>query len=1018
MANFAIVIGIDRYENPDFALRGAVADALRFAEWAGTAGGVPPDNVRLLLSPHEPVPAPHRPATSEAIRNALYEVSSGEAAGADRLFFYYAGHGLTSPGVEVGAPGEPVLVPSDMVVWNRDKNLLVLFSAVVTELRGVAPLEQFFFIDACRDLALQDTFRPVVGSLGVAWVPVRGGTPVVADQHIMYATSLGRRAAANARLNQGVFTPLLMDGLRGVSTALVWSTCEQQYEVRFSSLARHVKTAIRPRLAGMVGTEGFVQEPQVPMTGAEDAVLVAVPADQVPPVTVRIQVRPGAARDACTLTVASPQPGDAGERWTSGPPVEPTSVVELPPFDYTFRARAEGFGEAKISRAVYESMVIPFRLEGPPTVVPEDAPPAPGAGLPEGGPYAPGGADRPPPTLEGPGEEAPTTGRLNVHSPDHSAVIAVCDNENVQVAGGSGDVAAQLRPGLYRVGLVLPDGGGDKQLVEVEPGGTTSVVLDAPSPRLASGVARLLRNVGIQVDGRGYVRLARGTEPIARPSLASLLAFAAVAANGRSASAVDLLRFGVADVQDRSRPALVLLGSNREEGLPGGTELVVRDRAGHTLDSGPFEVLPAFPVAAQRVVDLPRDQVRLELRIPGHTPTRYAISPLPNRVAVLVVVLEADGRVEVQQYQLPGIRGGRRPRVDLRGLRRIELAQRYYSTGKPVPIREELVDLLHGKWVDPLLGCVAGYEFVRRGEAARFAEVALPNMLRHFPGLPDSQVLAGLCRPDRAGEYFERAVRLGVPTFSAGLVALYEWSRSTRRPLEPDLVDIATNLVPGSPWTAWAADRPRFPVHDGTFDVPAFGWDGLADAPRRLHDVVAAVCRVEPVDGGRWGTGFLVEPEVIATPLFVVADHLDDSGPRLSLGREVVVDFGGDNGGRYRVRDVVRVLPTYPEVVLLRVADGPARPKPLPFAPAPVPGTLVVVVGHPMVGPAAESRKLVMPGRLLGADATELRHDCTTGPGTAGSPLVHAATGSVIGMHYAAQLGERREGRAVRLSHL
>lgn len=58
MAGFAIVIGIDDYANPEWRLSAAVEDALRFADWACTAGGVPPENLRLLLSPAAPVESP------------------------------------------------------------------------------------------------------------------------------------------------------------------------------------------------------------------------------------------------------------------------------------------------------------------------------------------------------------------------------------------------------------------------------------------------------------------------------------------------------------------------------------------------------------------------------------------------------------------------------------------------------------------------------------------------------------------------------------------------------------------------------------------------------------------------------------------------------------------------------------------------------------------------------------------------------------------------------------------------
>lgn len=60
MANWAIVIGIDKYWTPSACLSGAVRDALRMREWLLEAdgGGVPPANHLLLLSPKEPDEVP------------------------------------------------------------------------------------------------------------------------------------------------------------------------------------------------------------------------------------------------------------------------------------------------------------------------------------------------------------------------------------------------------------------------------------------------------------------------------------------------------------------------------------------------------------------------------------------------------------------------------------------------------------------------------------------------------------------------------------------------------------------------------------------------------------------------------------------------------------------------------------------------------------------------------------------------------------------------------------------------
>jgi hypothetical protein len=58
MADWAIVIGVDKYLIPNASLRGAVRDALEMRRWLIEEGRVPEENIALLLAPDtEPVPA-------------------------------------------------------------------------------------------------------------------------------------------------------------------------------------------------------------------------------------------------------------------------------------------------------------------------------------------------------------------------------------------------------------------------------------------------------------------------------------------------------------------------------------------------------------------------------------------------------------------------------------------------------------------------------------------------------------------------------------------------------------------------------------------------------------------------------------------------------------------------------------------------------------------------------------------------------------------------------------------------
>src|SRR5262245_19930251 len=117
MTAHAIVIGIDSYANSEWNLSGAVNDAIAFARWALSSGGVAPADLKLLLSPRDgtspfdggPV-LRYDPATTDAI-DAILERYTTRPCDATRLWVYYAGHGVLAPGD--GPSSAPVLIPAD-----------------------------------------------------------------------------------------------------------------------------------------------------------------------------------------------------------------------------------------------------------------------------------------------------------------------------------------------------------------------------------------------------------------------------------------------------------------------------------------------------------------------------------------------------------------------------------------------------------------------------------------------------------------------------------------------------------------------------------------------------------------------------------------------------------------------------------------------------------------------------------------------------------------------------------------
>src|SRR5687767_12810174 len=98
MARWAIVIGIDQYWRPDACLKGAVNDALKFSTWVIERAHVPEENVFLLLGPaaDRSVPAKSARPTRRGMIDVIDKLAAESRLKGERLFFYYAGHGLSN----------------------------------------------------------------------------------------------------------------------------------------------------------------------------------------------------------------------------------------------------------------------------------------------------------------------------------------------------------------------------------------------------------------------------------------------------------------------------------------------------------------------------------------------------------------------------------------------------------------------------------------------------------------------------------------------------------------------------------------------------------------------------------------------------------------------------------------------------------------------------------------------------------------------------------------------------------
>ncbi len=804
MANWAIVIGIDHYWTENACLRGAVTDALRMREWLvdPKGGNVSEENTALILSPlegREPQGIDAVEATNSKIITAINELLQRSEAKGERLYFFYAGHGLTAR------------------VSNRDENAIVSgdFSPVTTNnslaLRSLWELlettqfqDQFLFVDACRNIPWEN----IEFEVGRWPLPRRRdpGLPPT-QQFILYATSPGLKARElrEAGNERGAFTEMLLNGLRGAGSAKAWSSEAQNYQVRWERLVEYVKGELeRRRLA--VGTGPARDLFQIPQDagarGVEarerNPILAEFESGAFPAETLKVKLGPSAVVPVAEVTVLdeSAVPVDSKTQLT-GLPVE----FSLPPKTYALHATAPEYDRAVARPPVdlYEEREIPLKL----------ARAAAAAATPTNGDPAVRGL-----------EEAPT-GKLHVRCSDPLAPVEIADETGRVVAVANGEVASELPAGFYRARLEAPGDEVVEQLVELAPGGNLTVELEPAAPA-SRAVREVLETIGVDVGADNTVEVPEAGGPIASARLSTILTLAGgVAAHdpgyGSHLGRLGLKAFKQAIPPDAESGIYVVLGIDTEDPKQGQRLLKGLKFRTWTFDQQ-VPKRASRPVAVREVSDIAEFAVptavgpRWLAVEPGEgEPVVFALAQLPRRFTMLTLVFEA-GQARAFQY-MPSLSpdGSTHPRE----LRRLELMQRVLLGGSLEAGNEAALELLDAKNVDPLAGCLGAYLFLRQGRA-RDLRKAVGNLLRFYPELSDSHVLKGEVeaaagRHRAAKQAFAKAIDVGIPLFGEGLTRLLEGLRKYELDVpRARLVEkVFKRHVSGSMWSVWRPENLR-----------------------------------------------------------------------------------------------------------------------------------------------------------------------------------------------------------------
>ena len=196
--------------------------------------------------------------------------------------------------------------------------------------------------------------------------------------------------------------------------------------------------------------------------------------------------------------------------------------------------------------------------------------------------------------------------------------------------------------------------------------------------------------------------------------------------------------------------------------------------------------------------------------------------------------------------------------------------------------------------------------------------------------------------------------------------------------------------------------------------------------------------------------GFLVAEDVILTAYFPFSKAIETTGKakwRLKAGFSARIDFLGEvDAGQSAEFGIIDVLgiDKKRQLALWRLArqsaQGAGLPSPLRLAGSP-PSDLahrrVYVVGYPYrsapfpeagikIDPETMDRifcgvfgvKRLQPGEIqeVTEENWQLEHDCLTGYGNAGSPVIDVETGLVLGLHFGGRWQDKEHKRSFALT--
>jgi hypothetical protein len=222
----------------------------------------------------------------------------------------------------------------------------------------------------------------------------------------------------------------------------------------------------------------------------------------------------------------------------------------------------------------------------------------------------------------------------------------------------------------------------------------------------------------------------------------------------------------------------------------------------------------------------------------SHFAGRFTIAgaALPRRVTVISLVLRADGSFDLGQnlLRVPGRRYADEPVhyvAYARMARELQIGQELFKSGElvrnellgrggrpfnpPYVRRDVLNDLLHAKWTDPILSCLAVKDWLALreesgdrdfgDEAQDLITLSARNLDHYFGELPDARIVHALVNPDQVGNLRDQVVddlihSGAIPVLAGHVRLMARFAAETGRRDAP-VTRLAELLARDQPWS-------------------------------------------------------------------------------------------------------------------------------------------------------------------------------------------------------------------------